>query len=307
MTQTFNTQILNPYQFDEDYLNKKINTRFSLIGLVIGIIILTLAFGSAFLAHTSDQGTLYFFTFILGFMGFGIVKDWYTRHRLEKQLNFILNTPMPPQLWRNQEFRHERLTLAQKQLIEAGLRDFFILHALFPKRPLAMPSKMVDKLWHAFILDTQPYQTYCKHAFGSTFHHIPDYGFSDKGKNIQLFTWQSACRLQGIRPARPDTMPRLFGVDSLIVGGVAIGSAVWASQMQQMGMMYQHWHAETFSSSSSSSGSSCGGGDTSYASDYNDSCDVGVTSDGDCSCGSCGGGGDGGSSCGGGCGGGGGD
>lgn len=214
---------------------------------------------------------------------------------LKKRLRFIQTTRIPPQLWQNQELKSLNLTPAQKKLIEAGLKDFFILHALYPKKPLAMPSKMVDKLWHAFILNTQAYENYCKQAFGKLFHHIPDYQFSDRQRNIQMFTWQGACRIQGLKPGQPMTIPRLFAIDGVLLGTMAVGSAMWDSYQQRMAMQYQLWHAQTYS------GSSCGNS-TDNDNSKND-CDVGITSDGDCSCGGDGGG-DGGSSCGGGCGGG---
>ena len=293
-------QPINIYQFDEDYLNKKIATPFKhlKIFIILGLSILSLYVLN--LAWHSKLGILYFIAGIIGLLAYHIYQPLIHAHRLTKRLNFILNTPMPTRLWLNQAFRDENLTLEQKQVIEAGLRDFFILHALFPKRPLAMPSHSVDKLWHAFILDTQSYQHYCKQAFGSLFHHVPDYQFSDRGRNIGLFTWQSACRLQGIRPARPHSLPRLFSTD-MIVSGVTIGGTLWLSQLHQMGMLYEQWHAQTFNNQS---GSSCGdsgsdnSSDNGFHSDYDDSCDVGVTSDGDCSCGgsgdsgSCGGGSD---------------
>ena len=34
-----------------------------------------------------------------------------------------------------------------------------------------MPSKLVDKCWHAFICETREYQTFCKAVFGGFLHH----------------------------------------------------------------------------------------------------------------------------------------
>lgn len=299
------TQSLDAYQYDIDYLTKRTKSNFRLLIIIFGAILILLALFSAYIAITSEFYALLGLTLLMGLMGLEILSTQLEAVTLEKRLNFILNTPLPEQLWRNQELRYLPFNHGQKEVVEAGLRDFFILHALFPKRPLAMPSKLVDKLWHAFILDTQSYQTYCKQAFGSVFHHVPDYEFNDRGKNIRLFTWQSACRLQGIRPAHPHTLPRLFGIDPWLVSGVAVGTGAWLTYQQEMGMLYQQWHASTFNSSSSTSDTR-----SNYDSNYDDSCDVGVNSSGDCSCGgsgdsgSCGSGGDGGSSCGGGCGGG---
>lgn len=235
------------------------------------------------------------------------------RFGTKKRIQYILDTPIPPQLWYNESLKILNLPLKQRRQVEAGLKDFFILHALYPNKPLAMPSTLVDKLWHAFILDTQRYETYCKKAFGKIFHHIPDYQFKDKNHNIQMFTWQSACRVQGLSPAQAMTIPRLFAVDMLL--GTAIVSGMseipWQTYLAQMTAQYRDWHAQVFNNSSSCNAANSDN-NSQVSSQANNQCDVGITSAGDCSCGgsgdssggSCGGGGDSGGGCGGGCGGG---
>lgn len=39
-----------------------------------------------------------------------------------------------------------------------------------------VPSKTIDKMWHAHILDTRAYAEDCMHAFGSFLHHFPYFG-----------------------------------------------------------------------------------------------------------------------------------
>ena len=294
-------------QYDLQYLNNKIANR--LIGLrrflAVCFLLATIVF--AYLAISTFNIWLFVTVLFCGFFSYQLFKSLKQSRLLEKRVNYILNTPLPSQLWLSKELRHQKIDAQQKQLVEAGLQDYFLLHALFPTKPIAMPSQLVDKLWHAFILDTKAYQAYCEQAFGKLFHHIPDYQFSDKAQNIRLFTWQNACRLQGIRPARPHDLPRLFAIDPLIVAGVTIGSTAWFAYQQEFGLQYQAWHAasQTSSSGGISSLNNDGG-------DYDDRCDIGLTDGGDASCSSSdGGSGDsssgGDSSCGGGCGGGGGD
>lgn len=132
-----------------------------------------------------------------------------------ERLEFIQNTPIPTILWQNQELRALNLSPEQKEAVNNALKDFFMLHAVHRRKPLSMPSKLVDKLWHAFILDTKRYEDYCEEAFGDFFHHIPDYEFSDRERNVLMFTWQESCRLQNIDPANPSTVPRLFAIEKI--------------------------------------------------------------------------------------------
>lgn len=179
--------------------------------------------------------------------------------------------------------------MAQKADVETGLKDFFLLRVVYPNRPIMMPSQLVDELWHAFILDTHRYQAYCKQAFGELFHHVPDYQFQDNGKNIERFTWQATCRIQGLEPRQPSDIPRLFAIDKVIMQGMVVGSMAWLSYQEQMVEQYQLWQQKIFGS-----GNNTGmffednGISTSNAPISSDKshCDVDITKMGDCSCGS---------------------
>lgn len=286
-------------RYDLHYLNQKTANRFVGLRLLMASGLLIAAVYFAYRAMMTMQAAMIVVTLVCGLIGGKLCQRIRTTALLKKRINYILSTPLPSTLWLSRSLRYQPFNAQQKQFIEDGLRDYFMLHALFPTKPLAMPSELVDKLWHAFILDTNAYQSYCQHAFGKLFHHIPDYQFSDNAHNIRLFTWQNACRLQGIRPARPHSLPRLFAIDPLLVAGVTVGSAAWLAYQQALALQYQAWHAAN--QTSSSGGSSC------HRNDYDDSCDINLTDSGD-TCSSSGNGGDSGggdSSCGGGCGGGG--
>src|SRR5258706_7149692 len=57
--------------------------------------------------------------------------------------------------------------------VERGLRQFFIASANAGGRFVAMPSKVVDTLWHEYILYTRGYEAFCQRAFGGMLHHTP--------------------------------------------------------------------------------------------------------------------------------------
>lgn len=89
-----------------------------------------------------------------------------------------------------------------------------------------------------------------------------------------MFTWQESCRLQNIDPANPSTIPRLFAIEKNLVEGVSVGSALWLAYQQAMAQDYSTWHASVYHNDV------VGGDGISTTESY-----VGITSDGDCSCG----------------------
>jgi len=58
--------------------------------------------------------------------------------------------------------------------VERGLRDWFICCAWRGRRTVGMPSRLVDEAWHAFILDSVAYMTFCGAVFGEYLHHFPE-------------------------------------------------------------------------------------------------------------------------------------
>lgn len=100
-------------------------------------------------------------------------------------------------------------------LVGRALRSFFLLQLRAGGRTLFMPSKAVDALWHAFILDTRAYHAFCRQAFGRYFHHVPSGRMAaDIRREPAVWrTWSLACREENIRPAPPTRLPLLFAID----------------------------------------------------------------------------------------------
>jgi hypothetical protein len=179
-------------------------------------------------------------------------------------------------------------------LVERGLRQFFLACARSKKKFVAMPSKAVDAMWHEFILHTKGYEAWCSMALGHFLHHTPAeaLGKKAKGNDGLRRAWYWACKDEAIDPKKPSRLPLLFALDTklAIAGGfsylpdctdIATKSAAGGTG------------GDTFCGTSFSDGS--------YSSDSSSSGDFGgadaSSSDGSGS--DCGG-----SSCGGGCGGG---
>lgn len=74
-------------------------------------------------------------------------------------------------------------------LAEQEYRRFLTLKQLHPAMSL-VPSKLVDKIWHAHILDTRAYRKDCQELFGRFMDHYPYfgiYGDEDKAMLNQAF------------------------------------------------------------------------------------------------------------------------
>ena len=97
-----------------------------------------------------------------------------------------------------------------------NLRIFFQIVRLANGKTVAMPSRLVDEIWHEFILNTECYQEFCDKAFGRYLNHRPDSdnqsSNSSSRKNIQR-SWQLAEEIQF--PSSASSTPTLFLIDQL--------------------------------------------------------------------------------------------
>jgi len=127
---------------------------------------------------------------------------------------------------------HPQLDEAALRNVERGLRQFFIASAQADGRFVAMPSKVVDALWHEYILYTRGYEAFCRKAFGRLLHHTPAEalppGKKPGSRQAQQFAglrraWYWSCKEEAIDPRKPSRLPLLFALDSslAIAGGFA--------------------------------------------------------------------------------------
>ena len=68
---------------------------------------------------------------------------------------------------------------------EQEYRRFLSLKVMYPNQAL-VPSKMVDKVWHAHILDTRAYREDCESVFGRFIDHYPYFGIYGKDDHQML-------------------------------------------------------------------------------------------------------------------------
>jgi hypothetical protein len=104
---------------------------------------------------------------------------------------------------------HGSLNEGDIATVEAATRQWFRLAARNPRVPLAMPSVVVDDLWHEMVLHTREYAEFCDAALGRFLHHVPETDGRDRGARLQ----------QTLRLAQADegldetALPLLFRVD----------------------------------------------------------------------------------------------
>lgn len=137
-----------------------------------------------------------------------------------RRMAHIREAPLPPGILDTlrrsrpdiQPLHHARIVLA--------LRDFYAVFLHARGRPVGMPSRAVDALWHEHILYTRHYRDFCRRAFGRFrfLHHTPAAALSRRyDDNVALRrTWWHACKLEGIDPRNPTRLPRLFALDAAL-------------------------------------------------------------------------------------------
>ena len=204
--------------------------------------------------------------------------------------------PFPSFLRDKLRAAHPQLDDAAARDVERALRQFFIASAQAGGRFVAMPSKVVDSLWHEYILYTRGYEAFCRKAFGRMLHHTPAEALPPSrqtgSRRAHQFAglrraWYWSCKEEAIDPRKPSRLPLLFALDSslAIAGGFA-----YVPDCSLLGADRGTNGTATHCGTSFGCGSSCGSGDSSSSGD-------GSSSDGS---GGDGGGGDGGGGCGGG-------
>lgn len=101
-------------------------------------------------------------------------------------------------------------------LIERGMRQFFLACARSKGQFVSMPSKAVDTLWHEFILHTKAYSYWCNQSLGCFLHHTPAAALGTKAKNNDGLrrAWFWACKDEAINPKAPSRLPLLFALDA---------------------------------------------------------------------------------------------
>lgn len=138
------------------------------------------------------------------------------RYQVLRREAYIRRAVLPRGLFEKLRAKHPHLTAKDCELVAQGLRQFFLVYLKSGRKFVAMPSQVVDDLWHEFILYTKHYQVFCRRGFGQFLHHAPAAVLgSDRTRNEGLRRcWWYACREESIRPTAPTRLPLLFALDA---------------------------------------------------------------------------------------------
>jgi len=135
---------------------------------------------------------------------------------MSQRRQFIRESRFPPVLFAKLREAYPQLSRSDADLVLRGLRQFFLAHLRSNRKFVAMPSKLADEAWHAFILHTRAYDDWCKAAFGKLMHHTPAevLGKDPKRNDGLRRTWYWACKEESINPRNPSRLPLLFALDT---------------------------------------------------------------------------------------------
>jgi hypothetical protein len=192
----------------------------------------------------------------------------------------LRESPLPQFLKKKLRESYPDLSGKDCDLVERGLRQFFLACSRSKGKFVAMPSKVVDHMWHDFILHTQAYKAWCDLVLGRFLHHTPAEALGSKAKNNDGLrrAWFWACKDEAINPRVPTRLPLLFALDSKlsIPGGFRyVPDCKDIDTKNKDGGDSSGTYCGTSFSDNSSSSDSSGGGDSFGGSDSSGSSDGG--------------------------------
>lgn len=140
----------------------------------------------------------------------GVVWAAWERQRLVRE------APMPQFLKRKLREAYPHLSGKDTELVERGLRQFFLACLRSRGKFVAMPSRVVDSMWHEFILHTRAYRDWCELVLGRFVDHVPAEALGKNPvRNDGLRrAWYWACKDEAIAPRLPSRLPLLFALDA---------------------------------------------------------------------------------------------
>lgn len=145
------------------------------------------------------------------------------KEKKDRQRRFLEHYTFAPSLLKRVQKQHDYLSDEDMLQVARATKDYFIICHMAKGKMVAMPSEIVDVLWHEFILFTREYEQFCKQGLGRFLHHIPTEAMQSKTQAQEGIkrAWRLACARADINPKKPTKLPLLFRIDKVlnIVGG----------------------------------------------------------------------------------------
>lgn len=149
---------------------------------------------------------------LLPMVGVLLLKGW-CRWQRERA---VREAPLPVLLQRKLREHYPHLSAKDADLVTRGLRQFFWACLRANGKFVAMPSRVVDVMWHEFILHTRAYHAWCDLTVGRYLHHTPAevLGANARHNDGLRRAWFWACKDEGVNPRVPTRLPLLFALDT---------------------------------------------------------------------------------------------
>ncbi len=144
-------------------------------------------------------------------------------HRKASREKYIRSCMFPDEMFEKFANARPGLGAKEQQLVARALRQFFLAYLKSGFRRVSMPSRVVDDMWHEFILFTRTYAAFCDHAFGRFLHHTPAVKLGpvvDDNEGLRR-VWWFCCLEENISPFKATRLPLLFAIDRKL--GIADG------------------------------------------------------------------------------------
>jgi hypothetical protein len=100
----------------------------------------------------------------------------------------------------------------EKKDLETAVVQFFTLCLTSKNNSVYMPSLVVDKVWHEFILDTKSYRKFCDKVFSKYLDHNPSGKSTIEAENrLKIATFKKTFEIT--KNIQYPTLPLLFAID----------------------------------------------------------------------------------------------
>jgi len=118
------------------------------------------------------------------------------KYKEEYTMNRHVSIDREPQCIETWDFSDVEFRLVEKEGLPVDdvrvavdeFRKYMLLRRIYRSQVLPMPSKLVDEVWHQFILFTKDYHNFCNYVFGEYIHHQPTTASRQPSrKSIQQF------------------------------------------------------------------------------------------------------------------------
>lgn len=137
---------------------------------------------------------------------------------------FVREGPIPQFLKRKLRDAYPGFSSKDCDLAQRGLRQYFLACVRSGRKPVAMPSKLLERLWSEFAGQPQAYESWCQTAFGRVIRPTQALRLGQNADDNDALrrAWFWACKEEAINPRCPSRLPILFALDAklAVVGGI---------------------------------------------------------------------------------------